>query len=503
MILNTLERTIRQLMIKVMDHLHSLTKKFHADRRTGALTSQLHQAQTGLEGIFWGLFSFLIPTVIEMGVVVSLITYFYGVSFSGVLFFVFVGFVILNIFGLKKTAEVQQLHNEKRSHASSQIVDSLLNFETVKYFNNEEFEHQKLNTILAEQEKAGIQKSRTNIAIQMGYAFIISLGLTFLTWMSGRSVYAGNMTLGDFVLINGYLLQFATPLQYFGYLLHQLKQGNQNLNSVYKICQLQPEIRDAPEAVPFAADCVEVSFENVCFSYMQEKPILKNVSLTAGAGKTIAIVGPTGSGKSTVAGLLFRFYDVDSGSIRLNGRDIRSLSQSSLRQAIGIVPQDTVLFNDTLYYNIAYGNLQCTQEEVAEVVALVQLETLISSLPQGYDTVVGERGLKLSGGEKQRISIARALLKKPLLFIFDEATSALDTTTERAIQTNIGAILSRTTTIIIAHRLSTIIHANEILVLDQGTIIERGTHEELQQREGLYAQLWRQQQRSDIFERTL
>jgi ATP-binding cassette, subfamily B, heavy metal transporter len=502
-ILNILEGTIRKLMIKIIDHLHSLTIKFHADRRTGALTQQIHQAQTGLEGIFWGLFSFLLPTMIEMGVVISLISCFYGASFSGVLALVFLGVVILNFFGLKKITGAQALHNEKRSQASARIVDSLLNFTTIKHFNNEDLEHRKLNSVLAEQENAGIKRYRTDIVIQIGYAFIISIGLISLTWMSGRSVYNGTMSLGDFALINGYLIQFAMPLQYLGYLLHQLRRGIQDLNSLRKICQIQPEIRDAPEAVHLSSQSTEISFENVCFSYVRERSILKDISFTVSAGNTIAIVGPTGSGKSTIAQLLFRFYDVDSGSISINGQDIRYLSQSSLRKAIGIVPQDIVLFNDTLYNNIAYANPHCTQEEIADVVALVQLDAFIASLPQGYDTVVGERGLKLSGGEKQRLSIARAILKKPLVFIFDEATSALDTATERAIQANIAKISSNTTTIIIAHRLSTIIHADEIIVVDQGIIREQGTHEELQRNEGLYAQLWHEQRRDYSLEEML
>ncbi|MFH1832122.1 MAG: ABC transporter ATP-binding protein/permease [bacterium] len=489
-----LERGTRVLSLRIFDQLHALCLRFHLERRTGAVTSSIERAQFGFETIFWGLLLFILPTSIEMFLVISLLTYFYGIFYSGVLLLIMICYLVFSVLAINRSAKKQNFYNEKRSHASARIVDSLLNFETVKYFNNERHDHEQCDKILQEQENAGTSKDFADAFVQLGQGIVIGLGLLYVTLISGNAVISGRMNIGDFVLINGYLLQFAMPLHQFGYILRQVRNGLNDMNGIIELITLKPEIQDAPDAIELkinnAITTFDITFDTVAFSYDKQRQIFNDISFTIPAGKTVAIVGPTGTGKSTIARLLFRFYDVSNGRILINGHDIRNITQQSLHAAIGVVPQDTVLFNNTLYYNVAYGRPTASQQEVEHAIKLSHLDEFIKTLPDGYNTMVGERGLKLSGGEKQRVAIARVLLKRPAIYIFDEATSSLDTHTEQEIQRNIEEIFTGATTLIIAHRLSTVIHADEILVLNHGLITERGTHQSLLILNGVYAALW-------------
>ena len=489
----SLERSMRLLALRIFDHLLKLSLRFHLDRKTGAITTAIERAEDGLDHIFWGIFLFMINTVIEMIIVIIVLAYLYGIVYSSALLLVMLLYLVFTFFALGKSVAVQEAYNDKRQEAGARVVDTLLNIETVKYFDNEKFEHNECDEILREQEDAGVAKYQYDSWLQIGQNIIVGAGLIVLTWLSGNAVKDGTMTVGDFVLINGYLLQFIYPLNHFGYIVRSIRKGLNDVSSAMNLLLLKPEIKDSPTAVPLKIDSAEIVFENVKFQYDERRPILKGISFTVPAGKSIAVVGATGSGKSTIGRLLYRFYDVSSGRILINGHDIRSITQKSLHKAIGIVPQDTVLFNNTLYYNIAYARPDASQEEIEQVIAMAHLDSFIKRLPDGYNTEVGERGLKLSGGEKQRIAIARILLKKPAIYIFDEATSALDTQTEREIQNNLEEISIGATTLTIAHRLSTVINSDNIIVLDHGIIAEQGTHEALLAKNGLYAQLWQQQ----------
>jgi ATP-binding cassette subfamily B protein len=489
----SLERSMRLLALKIFDHLLKLSLRFHLDRKTGAITTAIERAEDGLDHIFWGIFLFLINTLIEMVIVIVLLFYLYGFLYAGALLLVMIGYLAFTMLALRKSVEVQEDYNDKRQEAGARLVDSLLNIETVKNFDNEHFEHEQCDEILQEQEDAGVLKYQYDSWLQIGQNIIVGLGLIFLTWMSGNAVLNGQMKVGDFVLINGYLLQFIYPLNHFGYIIRSIRKGLNDVGAAMNLLSLKPEIKDMPDAKDIKIENAEITFDTVQFAYDERRRILKGISFKVPAGKHVAFVGATGSGKSTIARLLFRFYDVTGGSIQINNQDIRTIKQKALHRAIGIVPQDTVLFNNTLYYNIAYGNPHASKEEIENVIAMAHLDKFIKRLPDGYTTEVGERGLKLSGGEKQRIAIARVLLKKPAIYIFDEATSALDTHTEREIQNNLDEISVGATTLTIAHRLSTVVNADMIIVLDHGVIAEQGTHAELLEKNGLYAKLWQQQ----------
>lgn len=488
-----IERGIHLLSLKIFTHLHSLSLRFHLDRRTGAITGAIAKAQDSFPDIFWGLFLLIGPTIIEVLVAIAILWYLYGSLYGIILLVIIVLYMILSIASVQWSSKVQQISNEKTFNAQAYVVDSLFNFETVKYFSNQKYEAKRVDHLLQEVEDSSTKKYVTYEMVRLYQGMVIGTGLLILTWLTGNNVIKGTMNVGDFILINGYVLQFVQPLSWFGYYFRKMRKGLTDMEHVLNLLHLKPEITDLPNAIQLKATNAEITFDHVYFGYTKARPILYDVSFHVPAGTSVAIVGPTGSGKSTIARLLFRFYDVTGGAIYINKHDIRTISQESLQKVIGIVPQDTVLFNNTLYYNIAYGRPEATREEVLQATHMAQLDDFIKRLPEGLNTTVGERGLKLSGGEKQRVSIARVLLKKPLIYIFDEATSALDTRTEKEIQKNLEEISAGSTTIIIAHRLSTITHADTIVVLEHGSIVEQGNHELLLKKNGLYAQLWKKQ----------
>lgn len=488
------ERAMRRVSLRVFKHLHQRELAFHLDRKTGGLARDIERGTTGISFLLRFTLFNIVPTLLEIVMVASILLIAFNVSY---VFAILISVVVYVVFSIKVTewriAFVREA-NSRDNQSNSRAIDSLLNYETVKYFNNERFEAEQYDQGLEKWEQARLKNRLSMAALNTGQAFIIGVSLIVIMSMAVREVAAGQMTLGDFTMVNAYLIQLFVPLNALGFVYREIRQSLVNVERLFGLLGDKPAIEDAPDAQALALSSGQVEFRDVHFSYNADRPILKGVSFNIPAGHTVAVVGASGAGKSTLARLLFRFFDINSGSISIDGQDIRSITQDSLRTAIGVVPQDTVLFNDTLYNNLAYGRPGASEAEVHHAAQQAHLEGFISSLPEGYATQVGERGLKLSGGEKQRVAIARVLLKNPPLLILDEATSSLDSISEQAILDAINAVKTKRTTLVIAHRLSTVRDADSILVMDQGEIVESGSHSELLEKDGYYAKLWLQQQ---------
>jgi ATP-binding cassette, subfamily B, heavy metal transporter len=487
---------IRKAGLGVFRHLHALSLRFHLERQTGGLSRSLERGAKAIQTILsYSLFS-IIPTLVEIALVAAILAVMVGWRFSAAILLTVAIYIAYTFFISEWRTRFRREMNETDGKANTKAIDSLLNYETVKYFGNEDHEARRYDDALRRHEDAAVRSEQTLGLLNTGQSLIVSVGLAVVMLMAAQGIADGRLTLGDFILVNTYLLQLYQPLNFFGMVYREIKQSLTDLEAMFTLLTISREVADAPDAPVLRIGGGEVRFENVSFGYDSRRPILKGVSFAAPAGKTVAIVGASGAGKSTIGRLLFRFYDAGDGRLTIDGQDVRSVTQSSLRAAVGIVPQDTVLFNDTIYYNIAYGRPAATREEVEQAAKLAHIHDFVVTLPDGYETMVGERGLKLSGGEKQRVAIARTILKNPPILLFDEATSALDTHTEREIQTNLAQLSQGRTTLVIAHRLSTVIGADEIIVLDQGRIVERGRHAELLSMDGAYAALWRRQQQA-------
>jgi ATP-binding cassette subfamily B protein len=490
-------RAMHQLSSRVMSHLHELSLSYHLERRTGNISKDLSRGTSSLSSIVNLLVFNIVPTVAEFLLVSGILLAGYGWHYTVVV----VGTVAIYIlFTLKYSGWRMQFRHEMNrldSLANGRAVDSLLNYETVKYFNNESLEHRAYSQHLSDWADAGVKSQVTMSTLNFGQAALVAIGVTLIMMLAANDVSSGAITIGDIVLINALMLQLFVPLNLLGVVYRGLQYALADMDLVIKLLEREPEIQDRADAVPLVVQQSRIEFDNVSFAYLEERPILKSVSFTVEPGEKVAVVGPSGSGKSTLSRLLFRFYDVDEGAVKVDGRDIRDYTQGSLRAALGVVPQDTVMFNDSIRYNISYANPDATDEEVKSAAQKANLAAFIEQLPQGYETVVGERGLKLSGGEKQRMAIARVILKNPPIIVFDEATSSLDTRSEQTILEGLNAVAERATSLVIAHRLSTITDANKILVLDAGEIVESGTHAQLLSNDGLYANLWQLQQTID------
>ncbi|NML26970.1 ABCB family ABC transporter ATP-binding protein/permease [Zoogloea dura] len=484
------QESVREISLQVFGHLHALSLRFHLERQTGGLTRDIERGTRSIGSLISYTLYSILPTFVEISLVIGILLVKYEPSFAIITLVTLVLYVTFTFKVTNWRTALRRQANELDSAANARAIDSLINYETVKYFNNEAFETRRYDTELKKWTAAQITNQKSLSLLNMGQAAIIAVGVTAMMWRAALGVSNGSMTLGDLVLVNAFLIQLYIPLNFLGVLYREIRQALTDIERMFGLMGTHREVADAPTAGALARGPAEVRFEQVGFAYDPSRPILHAVDFCIPAGATVAVVGHSGSGKSTLARLLFRFYDVQQGAVRINGQDIRQLTQDSLRAAIGIVPQDTVLFNDTLFYNIQYGRPEASREEVEAAARAAQLQDFIARLPDGWQTRVGERGLKLSGGEKQRVAIARTLLKNPDILIFDEATSALDSKTEKAIQAQLDAAARGRTTLIIAHRLSTVMNADEIIVLDQGHILERGSHAELLARGGAYAQMW-------------
>ncbi|MCU7372113.1 ABC transporter ATP-binding protein/permease [Paucibacter sp. O1-1] len=488
------EGTARSISLQVFRHLHDLSLRFHLERQTGGMTRDIERGTRAVHSLIsYSLYS-IVPTLIEVTLVLGLLAVKYDIWFAGITIAALVLYVSFTVLVTEWRTKFRKQLNELDSVAHSKAIDSLLNYETVKYFNNEDFESRRYDESLEKLRRAQLKSQSTLSLLNTGQQLIIATALVAMLWRATQGVVSGTMTLGDLVMVNAFMIQLYIPLNFLGVIYREIKQSLTDLDKMFTLLERDREVADAPGAPELRIAGAAVRFENVSFAYEAARPILKNLSFEIPAGKKVAVVGPSGSGKSTLARLLYRFYDLDAGRILIDDQDVRGVSQGSLRRAIGIVPQDTVLFNDTVAYNIAYGRPGASREEVEGAARAAHIHDFIAATPKGYETMVGERGLKLSGGEKQRVAIARTLLKNPPILIFDEATSALDSRNERAIQAELEAVGQNKTVLVIAHRLSTVVDAHEILVMEQGVIIERGHHEDLLARGGRYAQMWRLQQ---------
>ncbi|MFC0349365.1 ABCB family ABC transporter ATP-binding protein/permease [Undibacterium danionis] len=495
------QRAVRTIALKVFRHLHALSLRFHLNRQTGGMTRDIERGTRAISSLVsFALFS-IVPTLLEIALVLSYLFVKYDKWFAIITIFALVAYIVFTIAVTEWRTNFRRTMNELDSKASTKAIDSLLNYETVKYFGNEEYEAQRYDQGLQSYEKAAVKSQTTLSLLNAGQSLIIATAVTLILWRAAQGVIDQTMTLGDLVLVNAFMIQLYIPLNFLGVLYREIKQSLADMEKLFSLLDQNKEIADKADAPALQLQghlSPDVVFQGVNFSYEEKRQILFDVDFKIAAGTTTAVVGHSGSGKSTLSRLLFRFYDIQSGAIQIGGQNILDITQHSLRQAIGIVPQDTVLFNDTIAYNIAYGKPGATQDEVIAVAKAAYIHDFIESLPDGYQTMVGERGLKLSGGEKQRVAIARTLLKDPVMMIFDEATSALDSKSEQMIQAQLKQIAKSRTSLVIAHRLSTIVDAHQILVMDKGRIIERGTHTELMNLAGAYAQMWERQQHSNL-----
>ncbi|KQY19677.1 ABCB family ABC transporter ATP-binding protein/permease [Rhizobium sp. Root482] len=494
---------VRQLAYRTFVHMHQLSLRFHLERRTGGLSRIIERGTKGIETIVRFTILNTVPTLIEFLLTAVIFWWGYGFSYLLVTAVTVAVYIWFTIKASDWRISIRRAMNDSDTDANTKAIDSLLNFETVKYFGNEEMEAKRFDQSMARYERSATQVWTSLGWLNFGQGLIFGVGTAIMMVMSALAVQRGEQTLGDFVFINAMLMQLSVPLNFIGFVYREIRQGLTDIEQMFDLLEVQAEVIDSPDAKDLAIDKGSIAFKDVHFAYDPARPILKGISFEVPAGKTVAVVGPSGAGKSTLSRLLYRFYDVQQGAITIDGQDVRDVTQKSLRAVIGMVPQDTVLFNDTIAYNIRYGRTSATQAEIEAAAEIAQVGQFIESLPEGYGAMVGERGLKLSGGEKQRVAIARTVLKNPPILILDEATSALDTHTEQEIQTALDIVSRNRTTLIIAHRLSTVIHADEIIVLKDGGIAERGTHGELIDRDGLYASMWNRQREATQAEETL
>jgi ATP-binding cassette subfamily B protein len=491
------QHAVRELAIKTFRHLHALSLRFHLERRTGGLSRVIERGVNGVDTIVRMAVLNSIPTAVELLMISGLVAYYFGWIYVVVVLATVLLYVWFTFAASERRIAIRRDMNDSDTEAHSKAVDSLLNYETVKYFGNEELEAKRFDASMARYVKAAIRTYTSLGVLNTGQAIIFTIGTVLCMLLAARDVTRGTLTVGDFVMINAILMQLYVPLNFMGMVYREIKQGLIDIETMFALLHEPAEIIDRPGAKPLRVRKGEIKFENVSFAYDPERPILKNVSFEVPAGKMVAIVGPSGAGKSTISRILFRFYEISRGKVLIDGQDIEDGTQASLRAAIGMVPQDTVLFNETIEYNIRYGKPDASPAEVREAARLAQIHEFIVTLPQGYDSLVGERGLKLSGGEKQRVAIARTILKSPPILMLDEATSALDSHTEKEIQDALERVAQNRTSLVIAHRLSTVVHADNIIVLDHGEIVEQGTHLELLAKGGLYASLWARQREAD------
>jgi ATP-binding cassette subfamily B protein len=491
------QAAVHTLALQTFRHLHALSLRYHLQRRTGSVTREIDHGIRGISSLVSFTLYSILPTLVELALVIGYLLWHYEIWFAAILVASLTVYIAFTFVVTNWRTQFRRQVNELDAKAASRAVDSLLNFETVKYFGNEEFEARRYDGTLADSEAMAIKSQQSLNLLNSGQALIIAFGLTLILWRAALGVIEGRMTIGDLVLVNAFMIQMYIPLNFLGVIYREIKQAMIDMDRMFRLLREHREIADAPDARPLDLRGGAIRFEGVDFSYDPRRQVLFGVDFAVPAGTTCAVVGPTGSGKSTLARLLFRFYEIQGGRVLIDGQDVREVTQASLRAAIGIVPQDTVLFNDTIEYNIAYGRPGASRQEIVAAARAAHIHEFVSRLPDGYDTMVGERGLKLSGGEKQRVAIARTLLKRPSILVFDEATSALDSRTERVIQRELEAIAAGRTTLVIAHRLSTIVNADQIVVLEAGRVVERGTHGQLLAAGGAYARLWAMQARHE------